>query len=209
MHKRIMILDFFMHLDKNLVWVIQTYGFWIYPLLFLTIFVETGLVIMPFLPGDSLIFTLGVLASGGLVNVFLVFFIACLAAIVGDSVNYAAGKFIGNKVNKNRYIKEEYLIKTKKFYEKHGRKTIILARFIPIIRTFAPFVAGVGKMEYKKFLVFNIIGGILWTALFVFAGFFFGNIPFVKNNLSIVIIGIIIVSLIPAVIEFFRSRKKN
>ncbi len=202
-------LEFFTNLDKNLILIIQTYGFWTYPLLFLTIFLETGLVITPFLPGDSLLFASGTLASRGFVNVFLIFLVAAIAAIIGDTVNYWAGHFIGEKISRSRFIKKEYLIRTQNFYDKYGGRAIILARFIPIIRTFAPFIAGIGKMKYSKFLSFNIAGGILWTALFIFAGFFFGNIPLIKNNFSIVIISIIIISFLPVILEFFRSRRQN
>jgi len=202
-----MILDFFLHIDKNLISIIQTYGFWTYPLLFLILFIETGVVIVPFLPGDSLLFASGALASSGLINVFLIFLIALSAAIIGDTANYWIGHFIGEKISNSRFIKKEHLIRTQKFYDKHGGKTIIIARFIPIIRTFAPFVAGIGKMKYSRFFSFNVVGGILWTALFIFAGFFFGNIPFVKNNFSLVIISIIAISFVPVIFEFFRKKK--
>ena len=201
-----MVLEIFTNLDKILISVIQTYGILVYPLLFLVIFIETGLVIFPFLPGDSLLFISGTLASKGLISIILIFFIASLAAIIGDSVNYLAGRFIGEKIYKSRLVKSEYLTRTQKFYEKYGGKTIIFARFVPIIRTFAPFIAGIGKMKYSKFLSFNIIGGILWVALFVFAGFFFGTIPFVEKNLSLVIIFIIIISFIPAILELVKAR---
>ncbi len=202
-----MIFDFIMNIDGNLISLIQTYGILIYPLLFLIIFIETGIVIMPFLPGDSLLFASGALASKGLMNVFLVFLVAVSAAIIGDTVNYWIGNIVGTKVSRSKFVKKEYLERTQKFYEKHGGKTIILARFIPIIRTFAPFVAGIGKMRYLKFLSFNIIGGILWTAIFVFAGFLFGNIPMIQENFSIVIFVIIGLSLVPVFIEVIRNRK--
>ena len=201
-----MMLEIFTSLDKILISMIQTYGILVYPLLFLIIFVETGLVIFPFLPGDSLLFISGTLASRGLISVILIFFIASIAAIIGDSVNYLAGRFIGEKICKSRFVKTEYLTRTKNFYEKYGGKTIIFARFIPIIRTFAPFIAGIGKMKYSKFLSFNILGGILWVAIFVFAGFFFGTIPFIEKNLSLVIILIIIISFIPAVLEVIKAK---
>jgi membrane-associated protein len=204
-----MILDFLIHIDKNLLILIQNYGILIYPLLFLVLFAETGLVIIPFLPGDSLLFAAGVIASSGLINILLVFFIAVFAVILGDTVNYWIGNFIGERLINSRLIKKEYLIRTQNFYNKNGGKTIILARFIPIIRTFAPFVAGIGKMKYSKFIGFNILGGILWTALFVFTGFFFGNIPFIKSNFSLVIFAIIALSLVPVVIEFFRGRIRH
>lgn len=204
-----MILEFFTHIDQNLILIIQTYGFWIYPLIFLVIFIETGIVIFPFLPGDSLLFVSGALASKGLISVLLVFLIAVLAAIIGDTVNYWIGHFIGEKVSQSRFVKKEYLERTHNFYSKHGGKTIIIARFIPIIRTFAPFVAGIGNMKYGKFLSFNVIGGILWTSLFISAGYFFGNIPLIQNNLSFVILAIIVISFIPVLFEFFRGRMKR
>ena len=203
-----MLLELLTNLDQNLIWIVQNYGFLIYPLLFLIIFIETGLVIIPFLPGDSLLFTSGVLASQGLVNVLTIFLITALAAILGDTVNYWIGNFVGKKISNGKLVRKEHLIKTQKFYEKYGGKTIIIARFIPIIRTFAPFVAGIGKMKYSKFLLFNIIGGILWTSVMVFSGFFFGNIPIVKDNLSVCIILIVIISFIPAIVELIKGRRK-
>ena len=203
-----MLFELLTNLDQNLIWIVQNYGFLIYPLLFLIIFIETGLVIIPFLPGDSLLFTSGVLASQGLVNVLTIFLITALAAILGDTVNYWIGNFVGKKISNGKLVRKEHLIKTQKFYEKYGGKTIIIARFIPIIRTFAPFVAGIGKMKYSKFLLFNIIGGILWTSVMVFSGFFFGNIPIVKDNLSVCIILIVIISFIPAIVELIKGRRK-
>ena len=204
-------IDFFMHLDKNLAFIIQSYGTFTYVLLFLMIFCETGLVITPFLPGDSLLFAAGALAATGMLNIFFLFILLSLAAILGDSINYFIGNIIGPRVfhEKNRFLKKEYLTKTQNFYEKYGGKTIIIARFIPIIRTFAPFVAGIGKMKYKKFLAYNVVGGILWVSLFLFAGYFFGTLPFVKNNFSLVIIAIIIISIIPALVEYLRCKYKN
>jgi membrane-associated protein len=205
-----MILEIFSNLDKVLISVIQNYGILFYPLLFLLIFIETGLVVFPFLPGDSLLFISGALASKRLINIFLVFVVASLAAIIGDSVNYWTGKFIGGKICNSRFVKKDYLVKTQNFYEKYGAKTIILSRFVPIVRTFAPFVAGIGKMKYGKFLSYNIIGGILWAALFVFVGFFFGTIPLIEKNLSITIILIIIISFVPIIIEYIKhKRNKN
>ncbi|MEK6827492.1 MAG: VTT domain-containing protein, partial [Nanoarchaeota archaeon] len=177
--------------------------------LFLIIFVETGLVIMPFLPGDSLLFASGALASKGLMNVFVVFLVASSAAIIGDTINYWIGNLVGEKISQSKFVKKEQLTRTQKFYEKHGGKAIILARFIPIIRTFAPFIAGIGKMKYLKFLSFNIIGGILWTALFIFGGFFFGNIPLIEQNFSIAIFVIIGISILPIIIEYIRNKRKN
>jgi membrane-associated protein len=204
-----MILDFLLHIDKYLVTIIQNYGILIYPLLFLVIFIETGLVIMPFLPGDSLLFAAGALASTGILNVLFVFLIAFLAAVIGDTVNYWIGHFIGDRISRSRFVKKEYLIRTQRFYDKHGGMTILIARFIPIIRTFAPFVAGIGRMKYGRFFAFNVIGGLLWTSLFVFGGFFFGNIPLIKNNFSLVIIAIVVISFIPVIIEFFRARSSK
>jgi membrane-associated protein len=202
------LLDFFIHIDKNLAIFIQNYGFGIYPLLFLVIFAETGLVIAPFLPGDSLLFAAGALASIGSLNVFLLFLIVAIAAILGDTINYWIGFYFGSKIFNGKYklFKEKYYLKTKEFYDKHGGKTIILARFVPFMRTFAPFVAGIGKMHYPKFISYNIIGGIVWTFLFLFAGYFFGMIPFIKDNFSIFILLIIFVSLLPIIIAFLREK---
>ncbi|MHB8905432.1 MAG: DedA family protein, partial [Melioribacteraceae bacterium] len=176
--------------------------------LFLVIFAETGFVFTPFLPGDSLLFAAGTFAAIGSFNIHLLFLILSFAAIIGDSVNYWIGHYIGMKLfeKNNRFLKKEYLERTHKFYEKHGGKTIILARFIPIIRTFAPFVAGVGAMTYTKFIAYNIIGGIAWCAAFIYGGYFFGNLSFVKNNFSFVIMAIILISVLPIFIEYFRHR---
>jgi len=198
-----------LNLDKMIISVIQTYGILIYPLLFAVIFLETGFVITPFLPGDSLLFAAGAIASTGLINIWIIYITVLTAAILGDSVNYFIGKFVGQKIAKSRFVKKEYLEKTQHFYDKYGGKTIILARFIPIIRTFAPFVAGIGKMKYSKFISFNIVGAVLWTSILTFAGFFFGNIPLIKENFSIAIFAVIIISLIPLVIELIKNRKKE
>jgi membrane-associated protein len=202
------LIDFILHLDKYLNQIIQTYGIWTYLLLFLVIFMETGLVITPFLPGDSLIFAAGAFAAQGSLNVFVLFILLSLAAILGDTVNYWIGHYIGPKAFSGnvRFLKKEYMDRTHAFYEKHGGKTIILARFIPIIRTFAPFVAGIGAMTYSHFIVYNVIGGVMWVALFTFGGYFFGNLPFVKDNFIIVLITIIFISVLPAVVEFVRAR---
>lgn len=213
------LLDLALHLDKHLTWVVEKFGLWAYLILFIVIFVETGLVLAPFLPGDSLLFTAGAFAAIGAFNIWFLFGLLCLAAVLGDSANYAIGHFLGNKIlNINskvitKIIKREYLEKTQSFYNKHGAKTIVIARFVPIIRTFAPFLAGIGKMRYFIFLSYNIIGGILWVAVFLFGGFFFGNIPFVKENFTVCVITIILLSFIPVIIEAVKhyndKKKKN
>ena len=201
-----------LHLDQYLGQLIADYGVWTYAILFLVIFCETGLVVTPILPGDSLLFAVGAIASVGELNIWGLFFLLTVAAIAGDSVNYAIGSFVGPKVfhfEKSRFFKKEYLDRTHQFYEKYGGKAIVFARFIPIIRTFAPFVAGVGTMSYPKFLAYNVIGGVVWIALFLFGGAFFGNIPAVKHNFTLVILGIIVVSVLPALAELLRKRKPN
>ena len=202
------IFDFFMHIDANLILLIQTYGILIYPLLFFIIFAETGLVITPLLPGDSLLFAAGALAAVGSMNILILFLILAVAAILGDTVNYWIGHHMGPKVfrQENRYFKQEYLLRTKAFYELHGGKTIILARFIPIIRTFAPFIAGIGRMRYSYFILFNLIGGLAWVALFLFTGYFFGNFQIVKDNFSLFILAIIIISLMPLFWSLIREK---
>ena len=202
-------LDFFLHLDKNLQEVILTYGTAAYVLMFLIIFMETGFVVTPFLPGDSLLFVAGALASQGIIDVGLLFIILAFAAILGDTVNYWIGSMVGKKVfhEKSRFFKKEYLVKTEKFYEKYGGKTIILARFMPIVRTFAPFVAGIGKMNYKWFITYNITGGLLWVGLFLFGGYFFGNIPVIKNNFEVSIFVIIFVSILPGIVEYIKHKR--
>ncbi|MCX7748059.1 MAG: DedA family protein [Clostridia bacterium] len=207
------LVDIFLHLDKYLNDIVSDYGTLTYLILFAVIFCETGLVVTPFLPGDSLLFATGALAaiSGSPLNVFLLFVLLTVAAILGDTANFHIAKYIGANLlerNKLRLIKKEHLERTHKFYEKHGGKTIILARFIPIIRTFAPFVAGIGKMNYFRFISYNVIGGIAWISIFLFAGYGFGNVPAVKKNFTLVIFGIIFVSVLPAVFEFLRSRKE-
>lgn len=204
------IFDFFLHLDKHLAEIISNYGTWTYLILFAIIFMETGFVVTPFLPGDSLLFAAGTFASLGALNVWVLFILLSIAAILGDTVNYWIGHFIGERAFSGniRFLKKEYLERTHDFYERHGGKTIILARFIPIIRTFAPFVAGVGEMSYGRFLTYNVVGGIVWVGIFVFAGYFFGNIPFVRNNFSLVILVIIFISVLPGVFEFVKERLK-
>ena len=201
-----------LHLDKYLGAVIQDYGTWTYLILFLIIFCETGLVVTPILPGDSLLFAIGVFCGLGTLDIKLTLALLSVAAILGDTVNYGVGKFIGPKVfhyEDSRIFKKEYLQKTHAFYEKYGGKTIIIARFVPIVRTFAPFVAGVGSMTYGKFLTFNVVGGLLWVFSITLAGYFFGNIPVVKNNFTAVILGIIFVSVLPGVIEYLRHRRAS
>lgn len=204
-------VDLFLHLDEHLNTVISTYGTWTYLLLFLIIFMETGLVVTPFLPGDSLLFAAGTFAGMGSLNVWVLFISLSLAAIIGDTVNYWIGHYIGPRAFSGdvRFLKKEYLDRTHAFYEKHGGKTIILARFVPIVRTFAPFVAGIGAMTYGKFITYNIVGGIAWVGLFTFLGYFFGSLPFVQDNFSLVVIAIIIISVMPAVYEILKERAQN
>jgi membrane-associated protein len=205
-------IDFIVHLDKHLSEIIRVFGGWSYLLLFIVVFAETGLIITPFLPGDSLLFVVGALSALGAFDPFWIFLVLVSAAIIGDTVNYAVGKYFGDRILKKgggRFFKKEHVEETHKFFERHGGKTIILARFVPIIRTFAPFVAGIGKMEYRKFVLYNITGALLWVVIFFFGGYFFGNIPFVKNNFAIAILGIIIVSVIPILIESVRRKKQN
>lgn len=199
--------DFVIHLDVHLSSIIQNFGSWTYLLLFGIIFAETGFVVTPFLPGDSLLFAVGAFAAKGDLNITILFFLLTAAGIIGDSINYAIGSFLGPQVfhkENARFLKKEYLQKTHQFYEKYGGKTIVIARFVPIVRTFAPFVAGVGKMSYWKFLTYNVAGALLWVTLLVFAGYFFGNIPLVKDNFSIVIFVIIFLSIFPGIIEYGR-----
>jgi membrane-associated protein len=207
------IIDFILHLDKHLSIIIQNYGTWTYALLFLIIFMETGFVVTPFLPGDSLLFAAGTFASpalGSPLNVWLLFLLLIIAAITGDTVNYWIGHYIGPKAfsGEIRFLKKEYLDRTHEFYERHGGKTIFLARFIPIIRTFAPFVAGVGQMNYGYFLTYNVVGGITWVSIFLFGGYFFGTLPFVQENFTFVVLAIIFISVLPAVFEALKERKR-
>ena len=203
------LLDFFLHLDRHLSEVIRDYGTWTYLVLFLIVFCETGLVVTPFLPGDSLLFAAGTFAALGSLSPWVLFAALSAAAVLGDTANYWIGKKIGPRAFSGtvRFLKQEHLRKTESFYERHGRKTIILARFVPIIRTFAPFVAGVGSMNYPVFLAYNVIGGVAWVALCVFSGYFFGNIPVVQRNFSIVIIAIILISTLPILWEAWKARK--
>jgi membrane-associated protein len=202
------LVDFFIHLDKYLDIAVRQYGILTYAFLFFVIFAETGFVFTPFLPGDSLLFAAGTLAAISMLNVHYLFILLALAAILGNSSNYLVGHLIGEKIFHKypRFLKKEYLNRTHEFYEKHGGKTVIITRFVPIIRTFAPFVAGVGSMTFAKFSLYNITGGVLWVGSFIYGGFFFGNIPWVKNHFSIVTIAIILISLLPAIFEFIRQK---
>jgi membrane-associated protein len=202
------LIDIFLHIDSYLDEIIRTYGVWTYALLFLIIFMETGLVVTPFLPGDSLLFAAGTFAAIGSLNVWLLWFLLFVAAVIGDSVNYWVGSKVGPRAFEGnvRFLKKEYLDQTQEFYDKHGGKTIILARFVPIVRTFAPFVAGVGTMNYRHFITYNVLGAFLWTAIFIGLGYFFGNIPFVQKNFEYVVIAIIFISIVPMVIEYVRGR---
>lgn len=206
------LIDFILHLDTHLGAIISQYGTATYVILFGIIFAETGFVVTPFLPGDSLLFAAGAFAALGSLNVVVLLIILSIAAILGDTVNYWIGHFFGMKIiesPKVPFVKQEHIDQTSEFYEKHGGKTIILARFVPIVRTFAPFVAGVGKMHYGKFISFNVIGGLLWIFLLTLAGYFFGNMPFVKDNFEFVIFGIIGISILPIVFETVRRKKKK
>ncbi len=206
------LIDFFIHLDLHLGAVIQAYGAWTYAILFAVIFCETGLVVTPFLPGDSLLFAAGAFAATGSLNPILLFILISAAAIAGNIVNYLIGKYIGPRIfckGKIRFLNNNYLERAQNFYEKHGGKTIIITRFFPILRTFAPFVAGIGQMNYWRFIIYNIIGGASWVAVFVFGGYCFGNFSFVKNNFFLAILAIIAISIVPAIIEFIRHRKNK
>lgn len=204
------IVDFILHIDRYLGEIIQNYGLLTYIILFVIIFCETGLVVTPFLPGDSLIFAAGAFAALGSLNVWILYFVILAAAFIGDTVNYEIGKKIGKRFEEkdSKIIKREYLEKTHNFFEKHGGKSIVLARFVPIVRTFAPFVAGSGRMNYFNFIKYNLLGSILWVSLCVFAGYFFGNMEFVKNNFSLVVLAIILISVMPMVISFIVSKRK-
>lgn len=202
------LLNFFLHIDDYLTVIISTYGVWTYLILFLVIFLETGLVVTPFLPGDSLLFAAGTFAALGALNIVWLIVLLSAAAILGDTVNYWIGHFIGPRAFSGNVplLKKEHLDRTHAFYEKYGGKTIILARFIPIIRTFAPFVAGIGAMTYSHFIVYNVVGGVLWVSLFTLAGYFFGTLPIVQQNFELVVIVIIGISVTPMLVEFLRSR---
>ena len=202
------LIDLFLHLDEHLANIINQYGTWTYAILFLIIFMETGFVVTPFLPGDSLLFAAGTLAPLSDLNIWLIVVLLIIAAIAGDTVNYWIGHYLGERAYNIKWIKREYRDRTHTFFQKHCGKTIFLARFVPIVRTFAPFVAGMGKMSYGYFFSYNVFGGIVWVLLFTFLGYFFGNIPFVKANFELVIIGIILVSVVPAVWEAWKARQE-
>ncbi|TEU25620.1 DedA family protein [Alkanindiges illinoisensis] len=205
------LIDFILHVDQHLLEFVRDYGTWVYAILFLIIFVETGLVVMPLLPGDSLLFAAGAIAATGAMDPVLLSILLFIAAVMGDSLNYQIGRYIGPRVfSMNlRFIKRDHLLKTQSFFEKHGGKTIIFARFLPIIRTFAPFIAGVSHMQYSRFLMFNVIGGAAWILSFVWLGFFFGNLPVIKDNFTYVIFAIIGISMLPAVLEMLRQYWPN
>ena len=202
-------VDFFLHLDQHLAEVIHSYGTWTYALLFAIVFLETGLVVTPFLPGDSLLFAAGSFAALGSLDIRLLFLLLLGAAVLGDNVNYAVGHYLGPRVfhyQRSRFFNPDHLRKTHRFYERYGVKTIIIARFVPIVRTFSPFVAGIGAMSYLRFLAFDVVGGILWVGICTCAGYFFGNLPFVRKNFSLVIVAIVLVSILPALVEYLRHR---
>jgi len=206
------LIDFILRIDVHLAAITAEYGMWTYGILFAIVFAETGLVVTPFLPGDSLLFAAGAICALGSLNVWAMIGLLIVAAIVGDTVNYAIGDTIGHRIlagRLGRFIKKEHIDRTHAFYERHGGKTIILARFMPIIRTFAPFVAGIGEMTYGKFLLYNVVGGIAWVVSFSLLGYYFGDQPFVKKNFSLVILAIIVISALPGVIEVLRHRKRR
>lgn len=206
------IIDFILHINEYIYLIIQNYGTWVYFIFFLVVFCETGLVVVPFLPGDSLLFASGAFAAIGLLDIRFVFLIFLAAAVLGDTANYHIGKFLGPKVfssEHSRFLNREQLERTHRFYQRHGAFTIIIARFMPFIRTFAPFVAGIGDMSYMKFLSYNFAGGTAWVSLFVFAGYFFGNIPAIKDNFSAVVYAIVFISILPALITFLKNRRSQ
>lgn len=207
-----LIVDFILHIDAHLAELVAEYGIWVYAILFLILFCETGLVVTPFLPGDSLLFVAGALASLATndLNVHIMVILMVIAAVLGDAVNYTIGRLFGEKLFSNpdsKIFRRSYLDKTHAFYERHGGKTIILARFVPIVRTFAPFVAGMGHMSYRHFAFFNVTGAVIWVLLFTYAGYLFGNLPVIQENLKLLIVGIIVLSVLPGVIEVIRHRR--
>ncbi len=204
------LLDLALHLDTHLADFTLQYGVWVYGLLAVVVFCETGLVVTPFLPGDSLLFVVGALAAGGMIDFSLAALVLFLAAVVGDSVNYAIGNYVGPRIYSrpdSRWLRQEHLRRTREFFERHGGKTIVLARFVPIVRTFAPFVAGVGTMHYRRFLVFNVFGAAVWVGLFMTAGLVFGQLPLVKDNLTLIAVGIVVASVLPLAVQHLRARR--
>jgi len=206
------LIDFVLHINVHLAELVDRYGPWVYGVLFVIVFCETGLVVTPILPGDSLLFAVGALCGAGSMDLWISMVVLLAAAIIGDTVNYWIGAWAGPQVFRNktsRWFNPKHLERTHEFMERYGAKAVIIARFVPIVRTFVPFVAGIGRMSYPRFMIYNLVGGVAWVALFVPAGYFFGNIPLVKNNFSLVILGIIAVSMVPGVIEFMRHRAKS
>ncbi len=205
------LIDFVLHIDDHLTVLVSTYGLWVYAILFLIVFAETGFVVTPFLPGDSLLFAAGALAATGAMNFALLILILFVAAVLGDTVNYSLGNYFGIKVFKEdaKIFKMKYLRKTEDFFEKYGGKTIIIARFVPIVRTYAPFVAGASSMHYRKFIFYNLFGGAVWVLLFVGVGYLFGNIPVIKNNFSLTVLAIIALSLVPILVELIKAKQNK
>ena len=206
------LVDIVLHLDRHLQWLVTTYGTWVYLILFLIIFCETGLVVMPFLPGDSLLFVAGAIAAGGGIDVHTLFFVLCVASFTGDNTNYWTGRFVGLKLFRNpnsKIFNPQHIVRTQAFYDRHGGKTVTIARFVPIVRTFAPFVAGIGRMVYTRFLFFSFAGAILWIGSLTYAGYFFGNLPIVRNNFSLVVVGIVLLSISPGIIEYVKARRRR
>jgi membrane-associated protein len=205
------LIDLFLKLDEHLLRVIETYGAWTYGLLFVIIFCETGLVVTPILPGDSLLFAAGAFAAAGSLDLTILLILLSIAAILGDAANYSIGHYLGPRAltGKSRFLKKEYLDRTQRFYERYGGKTIVIARFVPIVRTFAPFMAGVGRMNYLQFARYNVLGALLWVGVCVMAGYLFGAIPFVKDNFELVVLAIVFVSILPAVAEYALSRGRE
>lgn len=202
------LIDVFLHLDTYLAGIISNYGAWTYSILFFVIFMETGFVVTPFLPGDSLLFAAGTFAALGSLNVWLIAGLLFVAAVLGDAANYTIGRYLGERAYNIKWIKKEYLEKTHAFFEKHGGKAIFLARFVPIVRTFAPFVAGIGKMTYGYFATYNVVGGAVWVTIFTLLGYFFGNLEFVKKNFELVIVAIILISVMPMFFEWWKARRE-
>jgi membrane-associated protein len=205
-------IDVVLHLDRHLQWLVANYGMWVYLILFAIIYCETGLVVTPFLPGDSLLFVAGAVAAAGAIDVHTLLAVLVLASFSGDNTNYWIGRFVGPRLFRrsgSRVLNPAHLERTQQFYEKHGGKTVVIARFVPIVRTFAPFVAGMGRMVYARFLSYSFAGSVLWIGSLIYAGYYFGNLPFVRQNLSFVIIGIVVLSLMPGVVEFVRSRSRS